>query len=169
MKKIVILVGPDFQDLEVMYPYYRLKEQGFNVRLAGIGDANYKGKYGYPVTVHCDVKDIKSNDIDCVVVPGGWAPDYLRRNKSAVKLVKDAFEKKKIVAAICHAGWLLCSAGILKGMKTTCFYAIKDDVVNAGADYVDKEVCVDKNLITSRMPDDLPAFCREIIKALNSK
>jgi len=101
-----------------------------------------------------------------VVVPGGYAPDLMRRYPAMVKLVREAFEQGKVVAAICHAGWMLASAGVLKGKRATCVPAIKDDVINAGATYVDAEVMRDGNLITSRMPSDLPAFCRTIIEAL---
>jgi protease I len=104
--------------------------------------------------------------LDCVVIPGGYAPDLMRRHPAMVRLVSDAFERGKIVAAICHAGWMLASAGVVKGRKVTGFFSIKDDLVNAGGTYVDAEVVRDGNLITSRVPADLPAFCRAIIAAL---
>jgi protease I len=107
-----------------------------------------------------------AEDFDAVVIPGGYAPDHMRRNKAMVDLVRTAAEQGKIVAAICHAGWMLVSAGVLKGRKATCFVAIRDDLVNAGAEYHDQEVVQDGNLITSRFPADLPAFCRTIIAAL---
>ncbi len=113
-----------------------------------------------------DAKQIDMSKYDGVVIPGGYAPDLMRRYPEMVKIVKDAYEKKKIVAAICHAGWTLASAEIVKGKKVTGFYSIKDDLIHAGATYVDEEVVRDGNLITSRKPDDLPAFCREIIEAL---
>ena len=153
-KKVLILVEQDFQDMEAMYPYYRLKEAGFDVKVAGSDAKVYNGKHGYPIEADGRIDDFKSDDFDAVIVPGGWAPDYMRRNKA-------------IVAALCHAASLLVSADVLKGKKMTCFVAVKDDAINAGADFVDEEVVVDKNLITSRTPDDLPAFCREIIKALS--
>ncbi len=166
-KKVLILVEQDFQDMEAMYPYYRLKEAGFEVKVAGSGEKTYKGKYGYPIETDGNIKDFKAKDFDAVIIPGGWAPDYMRRNKAMVNFVKEMNEKNKIIAAICHAASLLVSANILKNKKLTCFMAVKDDVINAGGNYVDEEVVVDKNLITSRKPDDLPAFCREIIKALS--
>jgi protease I len=106
-------------------------------------------------------------EFDAVVVPGGYAPDMMRRHPAMVGLVRDAAQQGKVVAAICHAGWMLVSAGVLKGRKATSFFSIKDDLVAAGADWVDQEVVVDGNLITSRKPDDLPAFCRTIVQALS--
>jgi len=166
-KKVLILVEQDFQDMEAMYPYYRLKEAGFDVKVAGSDAKVYNGKQGYPIEADGRIDDFKADDFDAVIVPGGWAPDYMRRNKAMVDFVRKMNEKGKVVAAICHAASLLVSADVLKGKKMTCFVAVKDDAINAGADFVDEEVVVDKNLITSRTPDDLPAFCREIIKALS--
>ena len=167
-KKVLILVEKDFQDMEAMYPYYRLKEAGFDVKAAGAGEKIYTGKYGYSIKTDGKIEDFKAKDFDAVVIPGGWAPDFMRRNKAMIDFVKAMNDKGKIIAAICHAASLLVSANVLKGRKMTCFMAVKDDAINAGANYnyIDKEVVVDGNLITSRMPDDLPAFCREIIKAL---
>ena len=167
-KKVLILVEHDFQDMEAMYPYYRLKEAGFEVKVAGSGEKAYKGKHGYPIETDGKIEDFKAEDFAAIIIPGGWAPDYMRRNKAMVDFVKEMNEKGKVVAAICHAASLLVSADILKNRKMTCFMAVKDDAVNAGANYVDEEVVIDKNLITSRTPDDLPAFCREIIKELDN-
>jgi len=166
-KKVLILVEKEFQDMEALYPFYRFKEAGFDVKVAGSDAKVYKGKYGYPLETDGKIDDFNVDDFDAVIIPGGWAPDYMRRNKVMVDFVKEMNEKGKVVAAICHAASMLVSADILKGRKMTCFMAVKDDAVNAGANYVDEEVIVDKNLITSRTPDDLPAFCREIIKALS--
>ena len=169
-KKIAILIEHHYQDMEVWYPYYRLTEEGAEVIMAGTGTAaSYSGKYGYPAGADADAKNLKAKNLDAVVVPGGWAPDFLRRHDSVLNLVREMDAAGKTVAAICHAGWVLASAGILKGRTVTCFSAIKDDVINAGGKYVDKEVAVDGNLITSRTPDDLPAFCREIISSLAGK
>jgi protease I len=118
------------------------------------------------VKADCGAEEVKAADFDAVIIPGGYAPDHMRRNKAMVDLVREAVQQKKIVAAICHAGWMLASAGVLRGRKATCYIAIKDDVVNAGAEYLDQEVVRDGNLITSRFPADLPAFCRTIIAAL---
>ena len=164
-KKVLILLETDFQDMEAMYPYYRLIEAGFDVKVAGSEAQEYKGKHGYPLEAE-KIDTFDAKDFDCVVVPGGWAPDFMRRNPKMIDFVKEMNDKGKVVAAICHASSLLVSANILKGKKMTCFMAVKDDAINAGANYVDEEVVVDGNLITSRKPDDLPAFCREIIKAL---
>ena len=167
-KKVIILVETDFQDMEAMYPYYRLKEAGFEVKVAGSTGKAYKGKHGYPIETDGNIEDFKADDFSCVVIPGGWAPDFMRRNKAMVNFVKEMNKKNKVIAAICHAASMLVSADVLKGKKMTCFMAVKDDAVNAGANFVDEEVVVDGNLITSRKPDDLPAFCREIIKALSN-
>ena len=166
-KKVLILVEQDFQDMEAMYPYYRLKEAGFDVKVAGSDAKVYNGKHGYAIEADGKIEEFKAEDFAAVIIPGGWAPDYMRRNKVMIDFVKEMNEKGKVVAAICHAASLLVSADVLKGKKMTCFVAVKDDAINAGADFVDEEVVVDKNLITSRTPDDLPAFCREIIKALS--
>jgi protease I len=165
-KKIIILIEAEFQDLEALYPFYRLKEENFDVKVAGSKDKVYKGKYGYPLETDGSIEDFNPDDFDAIVIPGGWAPDFMRRNQNMIDFVKAANGKNKIIAAICHAGWMLASSGACKGKKVTCFSAIKDDLINAGAIYEDKEVVVDKNLITSRKPDDLPAFLREIIRAL---
>ena len=155
-----------YEDLELWYPKIRLIEEGAEVIVAGTGDKAYKGKNGYPLEVDGNIKDYKANDFDAVIVPGGYAPDKLRRYKEVLDFVKQMNDSKKIIASICHGPWVLVSAGILKGKKLTCVSAIKDDVINAGAKYYDQEVVVDGNMITSRNPNDLPAFCREIIKAL---
>ena len=166
-KRVILLVENLYQDLEIWVPYYRLKEEGAEVTLVGSGSSRtFTGKYGYPIEVDKQAKEIDMLKYDGVVIPGGYAPDVMRRYPEMVKIVKEAYQEGKMIAAICHAGWMLVSAGILKGKKVTGFIAIKDDLVNAGAEYVDAEVVRDGNLITSRKPDDLPAFCREIIAAL---
>jgi len=166
-KKVVLLAENNYQEMELWVPYYRLKEEGAEVILVGSGSSRtYTSKLGYPVEVQKDAREIDMNRYDGVVIPGGYAPDLMRRYPEMVKIVQEAYQKGKIIAAICHAGWMLASAGILKGRKVTGFFAIKDDLVNAGANYVDEEVVRDGNLITSRKPDDLPAFCRELISAL---
>ena len=169
MKTVGILVEQDYQDLEVWYPLLRMKEAGHKVLVIGTGTApSYKGKFGYPISVDTTADKVHARDLDGLVIPGGWAPDFLRRHKAVTSLVKDCHDQGKVVAAICHAGWVLVSAGILKGRTITCFSAIKDDVEAAGATWVDREVQVEGNLITARKPDDLPAFCREILKALEA-
>lgn len=166
-KRIAILAENLYQEMELWVPYYRLKEEGATVRIIGTGTAKtYTSKNGYPVNVDEPADEVKGTDFDAVVIPGGYAPDLMRRSAAMVRLVRDAFDAGKVVAAICHAGWVLCSAGVLRGKTATGFFSIKDDMVNAGARFVDQEVVVDGNLITSRKPDDLPAFCRELVAAL---
>lgn len=169
MKKIAVLVEDNYQVLEVWYPYFRLREAGIKTVLVGTGKKEYKSKEGYPAEQELSIKEAKTGDFDGVVIPGGYAPDILRRYKEVNDFVNSLCKENKLIAAICHAGWVLVSAGVLEGRKATCFSAIKDDLVNAGAKYSDEEVVVDGNLITSRKPDDLPVFCREIIKFLASQ
>lgn len=165
-KKVGILVEDLYQEMEVWYPLYRMREAGATVKVLGTGKRDYTSKLGYPVRVDADAADMKPSDLDAIIIPGGYAPDILRRYPEVNGLVKGVFDRGAVVAAICHAGWVLVSAGILRGRKATCFSAIKDDLVNAGAEYLDAEVVVDGNLITSRRPDDLPAFCKAIIAKL---
>ncbi len=166
-KKVAVLAEEMYQELELWYPVLRMREAGAEVLIVGTGSAStYASKHGYPVTVNTTANDVSAADFAAVIVPGGFAPDRLRRYPAVLKLVREAHTQGKVVAAICHAGWVLASAGILKGKRATCVPAIKDDVVNAGAIYVNEEVVVDGNLITSRTPEDLPAFCRAIIAAL---
>jgi protease I len=164
--KVAILVENDYQDQEVWVPLYRLREEGYQAVVVGTGAREYKSKYGYPIVADIAIAQARSGDFKGVVIPGGWAPDRLRQDPAVLKLVRDLFEARRVVAAICHAGWVLASAGIVKGKKLTAFKAIRDDMVHAGAEFVDAEVVRDGNLITSRTPADLPAFCRELIRAL---
>jgi len=169
-KRVAILAENMYQEMELWVPYYRLREEGAEVKVVGAGGARiYTSKHGYPVNVDVQAEAVSAVEFDAVVVPGGYAPDMMRRHAAMVKLVHEAFQQGKVVAAICHAGWMLASAGILKGKKATSFFAIKDDMINAGATWVDEEVVVDGTLITSRKPDDLPAFCRAIVLALSKK
>jgi protease I len=126
----------------------------------------YGSKHGYPATTDRAAADVSAGEFDALVIPGGYAPDRMRRHPDMVQLVVDMVEADKPVAAICHGGWMLCSAGVLEGRRVTGFFAIKDDLINAGALWVDEEVVVDGNLITSRTPDDLPAFLRAIVESL---
>jgi len=166
-KRIAVLAENMYQEMELWVPYYRFREEGAEVKVIGAGGAkSYTSKHGYPVTVDVQADAVSAVEFDAVIVPGGYAPDVMRRHAGMVKLVREAHQQGKVVAAICHAGWMLVSAGILRGKRATSFFSIKDDLVAAGAHWVDEEVVVDGNLITSRRPDDLPAFCREIIRAL---
>jgi protease I len=163
-KKVAIPVENLFNTFEFWYPYYRLKEAGAEVIVVGSGSSEtYTGKPGTEVKVDVSIDMVSVADFDGIVIPGGYAPDIMRRYPKMVQLVKDLFEGGKVVAAICHAGWMLASAEILKGRTVTSFFAIKDDLVHAGAKWVDEKVVVDGNLITSRMPDDLPAFMKAVI------
>jgi protease I len=166
-KKVAILIEEMFNTHEFWYPYYRLKEAGADVIVVGSRAATvYHGKPGTEATSDVGAEQVAADDFDGIVIPGGYAPDLMRRYPKMVQLVKDMFQKGKVVAAICHAGWMLASAEVLEGRTATSFFAIKDDMVHAGANWVDEEVVVDGNLITSRKPDDLPAFMQAIIAAL---
>jgi len=166
-KRVAILAENLYQELEVWYPLLRLKEEGAAVVVVGSGSAmTYTGKFGYPIDVDSSAAQVKAQDFDAIIIPGGYAPDIMRRYPDMVKLVRDAALAGKVVASICHGGWMLASAKVIQGKTVTSFFAIKDDLEHAGARFVDLEVAVDGNLITSRKPEDLPAFCRAIIAAL---
>lgn len=168
MIKVAILVEDIFEDNELYYPYFRLQEEGFQVDLIGTEkDVVYKSKHGMPAVSNLASKDAFADDYDAVVIPGGYSPDYMRRCSDTVRFVRDMNEQKKPVAAICHGPWMMISGCDLEGCTLTGFYSIKDDIINAGAKYVDEEVVVDGNLITSRSPKDLPAFAKAIIKSIN--
>ena len=166
-KKAAVLVEQQYQEMEVWYPVYRLREAGCQVTLVGPeAGQTYPSKLGYPAKSDKAARDVSADDFDLIVVPGGFAPDFMRRHQEVIKLVGAMAEQGKVVAAICHGPWVLCSTQALKGKRATCFFAIKDDVSNAGAKYVDAEVVRDGNLITSRKPEDLPAFLQAIIQAV---
>jgi protease I len=166
-KHIAILAEDLYEELELWYPLLRLREAGAEPYVVGPGPArSHAGKHGYPVEVDKLVGEVDADDFDAVIVPGGYAPDRMRRHPAMVALVRKAALTGKVVAAICHGGWMLASAGVLQGRTVTGFFAIRDDLVNAGAAFKDAEVVVDGHLITSRQPGDLPAFCRAVIAAL---
>ncbi len=166
-KKVAIMVDEMYQVLEVWYPYYRFIEAGLEVNLvAAEAKKQYHSKEGYPCVSGIAAGLARAGDYDCLVVPGGFAPDFMRRDAGVIKFANDMVGAGKVIAAICHGGWLLCSTEAYRGKKATCFMAIKDDIKNAGAEYIDAECVVDGNLITSRKPDDLPAFCTAILEAL---
>jgi protease I len=167
-KKVAILVDQMYQEMEVWVPLYRLQEAGVETITVGAeAGKTYPSKLGYPCTAQKSYNEVSADDFDGIVVPGGFAPDHIRRHPKANKLVADINAQGKLVAAICHGPWVLCSAhGMLKGRKVTSFFAIKDDVVNAGAELSDEEVVVDGNLVTSRKPEDLPAFCLACVNVL---
>lgn len=165
-KKIAVLAEDHYEDLELWYPLLRLKEAGAEVMTVGVdGDRVYESKHGYPVRPDIAARDM-DGALDAVVIPGGYAPDLLRRHSAILDIVRGVDARGGIVAMICHAGWVPISAGIVSGKRVTSTIAIKDDLINAGATWFDQEVVVDDNLISSRSPADLPAFCRAIIQAL---
>ncbi len=165
--RIAVLVEEIYEDLELWYPTLRLRETGADVKIVGpkAGEV-YKSKHGYPAKADLSMDDVNAADFDALVIPGGYAPDKMRRHPAMLNLVRTMHEAAKPIAFICHAGWVPISAGIVRGRTVTSVSAIKDDLVNAGARWVDQEVVVDGNLVTSRTPPDLPAFCRELIKVL---
>jgi protease I len=169
-KRAAILVEDIYNEFELWIPYYRLKEEGVEVVVVGSGTATtYHGKYGIPAAADKQASEVTADDFDAIVIPGGYAPDKMRIHEEMVRLVKDMFTRGKVVASICHGGWMLVSADVLKGKKVTSYVAIKDDMVNAGAAWEDSELVRDGNLITSRKPEDLPAFCRTIVSAMGEQ
>jgi protease I len=167
-KTVAILTEDMYNEFEFWYPFYRLKEAGAKVLVVGSGRTkNFTSKIGLPVTADVDAQSVSAADLDGVIIPGGYAPDHMRRYPAMVNLVKQLNAESKVVAAICHAGWMLASADVVRDKTVTSFFAIKDDLIHAGAHWVDQEVVVDGNLITSRTPDDLPAFMRAVIAAVS--
>jgi protease I len=163
-KRLLILVGPEYEDLELWYPKLRLIEAGAEVTVAGPEPGGaYKGKHGYPCTADAAIADMKCADFEGIIIPGGWMPDKLRRDPKLLQLVRDFHQAGKLIAAICHGGWIPISAGIYQGVQVTGSPGIKDDLVNAGALYVDEPVVVDRHFVSSRNPNDCPDFCRAII------
>ncbi|PLR91155.1 type 1 glutamine amidotransferase domain-containing protein [Bacillus sp. T33-2] len=169
-KKIVSLVHHEFEDLELWYPILRLREEGAIVHLAGEkANETYIGKYGVPAVSDCSYDEIDAEGYDAILVPGGWAPDKIRRFPEVIALVQHMNENKKPIGQICHAGWVLISAKILQGKKVTSTPGIKDDMENAGAIWLDEPVVVDGHLVSSRRPPDLPDYLREFISVLKKK
>ncbi|HLW18275.1 MAG TPA: type 1 glutamine amidotransferase domain-containing protein [Actinomycetota bacterium] len=165
-KEILIFAGPDYEDMELQYPRYRLAEAGARITIAGIGEQTYHGKKGMPIDVDVQVTDVRAADFDALVIPGGYAPDKIRRVAEALEIVREMNDQGKTIGFICHAGWVPISAGVLKGRRITCVSAIKDDVVNAGAEYVNEPVVVDGNFVTSRTPEDLPVWLPALIERI---
>jgi protease I len=169
-KTILIFAAPYYEELELWYPKIRLEEEGARTVVAGVGEKTYTGKRGsYPVTVDAHVDQVEARQFDGLVIPGGYAPDILRRHQKVLSLTRDIFQAGKPVAFICHAGWVPISAGILKGRRGTSVGAIKDDLVNAGMSWEDSPVVVDGNLISSRAPGDLGHFMRAMIEELQKQ
>lgn len=165
--RFLVFVGDDYEDLELWYPKLRLIEAGGEVVVAG-PDArkSYRGKNGYPCVSDAAIADMKEAEFTGLVVPGGFMPDKLRRDSKVLDLVRGFADRKKLVAAVCHGGWILISAGVYKGVRVTGSLGIKDDLVNAGAIWEDKPVVVDRHFVSSRKPDDLPDFCLGIFEVL---
>ena len=165
-KRVLIFAGPVYEDLELWYPKIRLEEAGATTVVAGLGEPEYQGKHGYPVKVDAAVTAVAAKDFDGLVIPGGFAPDKLRRSPDVLRLTREIHDAGKPVAFICHAGWVPISAKILKGRRATSVGAIRDDMENAGCIWSDAPVVVDRNLISSRTPADLPAFMGALLAAL---
>jgi len=185
-KTIALIVAQEFEDIELLYPILRLSEEGAKILVAAVRmglhprpffeDKPVTGRFGHPVPVPVmppgrhyrmiEIDTLHAEAIDGLVIPGGFSPDYLRRNAQVLRLVCDCAEQGKVLAAICHAPWVLISAGVVRGKRLTGLVAVRDDLINAGAEYVDEPVVTDGKLVTSRKPDDLPEFCAAIIEAL---
>ncbi len=185
-KTVLIPVANEFEDIELLYPILRLSEEGAGVLVSAVRmgfhprpsleDKPVTGRFGHPVPVPvmppgrryelCEIEQVSAAEIDAVLIPGGFSPDYLRRHAPTLDLVRQCHQQGKLIAAICHGPWVMISAGIVRGRRATGLVAVRDDLINAGAEYLDEAVVRDGNLITSRAPNDLPDFCVAIIQAL---
>ncbi|MCS7110719.1 MAG: type 1 glutamine amidotransferase [Ignisphaera sp.] len=188
-KRVAIIAANEFEDVELLYPFLRLSEEGAEVIIIpvrtglhprpAIPDKPVTGRFGTPIPLMVfgegvrhvikNLDEVKHDEIDALIIPGGFSPDSLRINEKVLKFVKDVYEAGKVVAAICHGPHVLISAGLVKGRKVTAYRAVRDDLINAGAIFVDEPAVRDGNIITGRVPDDLPEFCQLIIEALSSK
>jgi protease I len=167
--RVMIFAENEYEDLELWYPKLRLIEAGARVVVAGPSEKEYRSKHGYPAQTDGIVRDFRPDQFDALVVPGGWAPDRLRRYPEVLEFTAKVARSGKPVAAICHGGWVLVSADVVRGRRLTSVTAIKDDLRNAGAEWVDEPVVVDGNLVTAQVPKDLPGFCRELIALLAAR
>jgi len=167
--RVLIVSADNFEDSELLVPYYRLKEEEIEVDIASVRKGKIRGKRGYEVEVDKTLEEVRSSDYDLLILPGGKAPEAIRKEEEAVKIAKDFFEGNKPVSAICHGTQLLVTADLLKGRHATCSKSVAEELKDAGAIYEDREVIVDGNLITSRQPSDLPAFLRETMNMLKKK
>lgn len=165
--KALIISADNFEDTEFLVPYYRMREEGIEVDIASITKGKIKGKHGYEVEANKTLEEVNPEEYDILLLPGGKAPETIRRQKKALDIARDFFAKNKPVAAICHGPQILISAGLLKGRHATCYRTVADELKSSGAIYEDREVVADQNLITSRQPGDLPAFLREIMKKMH--
>ena len=168
-KNVAVLVEKLYEDLELWYPVLRLREAGAKVTIVGPkAGESYASKHGYPAKADASASDVKASDFDGVIIPGGYSPDHMRRHKAMVEFVTEAARLGKVLAAICHGPWMLCSTPALKNKRVTGFYSIRDDVENAGGKWEDAACVQDGNIVTSRTPDDLPAFMQGIFAALQA-
>ena len=167
--RVLIVSADNFEDSELLVPYYRLKEEEIEVDIASMRKGKIRGKRGYEVEVDKTLEEVRSRDYDLLILPGGKAPEAIRKEEEAVKIAKNFFEENKPVSAICHGPQLLVTADLLKGRHATCSKSVAEELKDAGAIYEDREVIVDGNLITSRQPSDLPAFLRETMNMLKKK
>ncbi len=170
MKRVLFFVENGFEDRELIYPYYRFQEAGYAVDVVGPkAKVTYNGEYGLNMKSDFSPQDVTIDDYAAIIIPGGRAPDRMRANKGLVNLIKEAFKKGKVIAAICHGPQLLIEAEVVKGKKATCYVSVSTDLKNAGGIYFNKSVVVDRNLVTSRFPADLPDFCRETLRLLEKR
>ncbi len=167
---VLMFIEDGFEDMEVMYPKYRLEEAGYSVIIAGPkANERYVGKHGYPCASNASIAEMRASEFAGVICPGGWAPDKLRRDPKVKQLVADFAATDKLVAAICHGGWLPVSAGVYRGIHVTGSLGIKDDLTNAGAIFEDSSLVVDGQFVSSRKPDDLPVFMKGVLQLLSGQ
>jgi protease I len=175
-KKVAMIVANRYEDIELLFPILRLAEEGAEVLVAAVGE-DVKGMFGHPVPIPVmaegnrytmiSIEELKAEDVDCLYFPGGYSPDQLRLHEETLALVRECDRQGKFIASICHGPWVLISAGIIRGKQATGYAAVRDDLVNAGAKFVDMPAVRDGHVITGRVPDDLPELCQEIIEALS--
>ncbi|MBX2850444.1 MAG: type 1 glutamine amidotransferase [Phycisphaeraceae bacterium] len=168
-RRVLIFVGDDYEDLELQYPKYRLREAGAEVVVAGLeAGVTHQGKHGYPQLSEAKLADLSANDFDGLVVPGGWMPDKLRRYEEVLSITDDIHQQGKCIASICHGAWINISANVVKGYRYTSTPGIKDDLINAGvSEWVNEETVIDRHHVSARRPDDCPAFCRALIEVMS--
>jgi len=166
MANVLILIDNNYEDMEALYPYYRMLEAGHSVTIVGSPRGTYTSKHGYPIEADKSPSEIEMKNFDALIIPGGQAPDRMRTKPDMVKLVKEALKKDMVIGAICHGAQMLIEAEAIKGRKATCYISVKTDLKNAGAIYEDSPVVVDKKLVTSRHPGDLPDFCHALVNMI---
>lgn len=168
-KSIILLAEDEFEDIELLYPLLRLREEGIRVTVVGTGNKDsYTGKHGYTIDIDENANTIDANDYDGIIVPGGWAPDRLRTNIYIKRIISDMALNNKVIGCICHGASVLVSAKVVKGYKLTCVDSIIDDVINAGGDYTSEGNFVDRNIVSAKIPGNLPQFMKSILDFLNA-